>query len=201
MGKLTWNFLGEIFEGQFKITPSEAADILYKYIFTDTSWKGRLDKKRKIDEIGRMWQDDTNKGAFVFILKKEKELKKKFKRAAIKKLYESPEFDFFCQTCGLVYKRYKNGLHRFQKDKSMWLQQLGFVGKYKKNKMFSRARKRLAKREVRLKKAFKDFEQTIKDDNILRGQGIKNRKEKIDSGEWEEVRSIYGDVSLRRIQK
>ena len=72
MGKLTWNFLGEIFEGQFKITPSEAADILYKYIFTDTSWKGRLDKKRKIDEIGRMWQDDTNKGAFVFILKKEK---------------------------------------------------------------------------------------------------------------------------------
>ena len=45
MGKLTWKFLGEIFEGQFKITPTEAADVLYKYLFTDTSWKGRLDKK------------------------------------------------------------------------------------------------------------------------------------------------------------
>jgi len=196
MGKLTWKLLGEIFEGQFKITPTEAADVLYKYLFTDTSWKGRLDKKRSINEIGRMWKDDTNKAAFMFILKKEKELRKKFGTASVRKLYDSPEFDYFCQTCELVYKKYKNGLHRFQKDKGMWMQQLGFVGKYKRNKMFSRARKRIAKRQAKLEKVFEDSEQKLKEENILIGPGIKHRKELIASGEWEEVKS-----GLRKIQK
>jgi hypothetical protein len=196
MGKLTWKFLGEIFEGQFKITPTEAADVLYRYLFTDTSWKGRLDKKRSINEVGQMWKDDTNKAAFMFILNKEKELKEKIGRASVRKLYDSPEFDFFCQTCGLVYKKYSNGLHRFQKDKGMWLQQLGFVGKYKRNKMFSRARKRIAKRQAKLEKVFEDGEQKRKEENISRSRGIQNRKALIASGEWEEVKS-----GLRKIQK
>ena len=78
----------------------------------------------------------------------------------------------------------------------MWLQQLGFVGKYKRNKMFSRARKRIAKRQAKLEKVFEDSEQKLKDENILIGPGIKNRKELIASGEWEEVKS-----GLRKIQK
>ena len=88
MGKITWSwkFLGDIFEGQFKITPTEAADVLYKYLFTDTSWKGRLDKKRSINEIGRMWKDDTNKAAFMFLLKKEKRVKRKNWKSLCKKI-------------------------------------------------------------------------------------------------------------------
>ena len=62
--------------------------------------------------------------------------------------------------------------------------------------MFSRASKRIAKRQAKLEKIFESSEQKMKDENISRGHGIKKRKELIASGEWEEVKS-----GLRKIQK
>jgi len=51
MGKLTWKSLGFIYgHKQFGMTPEEASDVLQKYLFTDTTWKGSQKVK------GRVWR-------------------------------------------------------------------------------------------------------------------------------------------------
>ena len=101
MGKLTWQHLGWVYEDQFGISPEEAAEILTKHIFTDTTWKGTHK-----NPIGRMWKDHANIYAFFTLLDKLKKLKKSDGKNASRKLfYESGEFLYFIQTAGLIYKR------------------------------------------------------------------------------------------------
>ena len=81
-GKITWKLLGEIYEGQFGVTTQEAADVLYKHVFTDTTWKGTHK-----NPIGRMWTDRDNIYAFFLLLDKLKELKKSAGKSASKNLF------------------------------------------------------------------------------------------------------------------
>ena len=61
MGKLTWQQLGLIYEGNFGVDPTEAAAIISEHLFTK-NWTGDKDK------IGRMWQDQEICAAFVWYL-------------------------------------------------------------------------------------------------------------------------------------
>tara|TARA_R110000803_G_scaffold62957_2_gene123417 strand:- start:4461 stop:4952 length:492 start_codon:yes stop_codon:yes gene_type:complete len=50
MGKITWNDLRHIFEGQYGLTADEAGKIISKELFSK-NWFGTPDK------VGRMWED------------------------------------------------------------------------------------------------------------------------------------------------
>ena len=72
MGKLTWKMLEAIYGGdQFKVTPEEASEVLQKYLFTDTTWKGSRKKK------GRVWLDMECRVALVCLLREHKKLIKR----------------------------------------------------------------------------------------------------------------------------
>ena len=84
MGKLTWQQLGLIYEGNFGVDPTEAAAIISEHLFTK-NWTGDKDK------IGRMWQDQEICAAFVWYLKEVEKYQKKNRLSfgkAVMRLYE-----------------------------------------------------------------------------------------------------------------
>jgi len=192
-GKITWKLLGEIYEGQFGVTTQEAADVLYKHVFTDTTWKGTHK-----NPIGRIWKSCANVYAFFLVLDKLKKLKKSFGKRASKKLfYESGEFLYFIQTAGLVYKKNPQGFKQFQNDFGLWTKHVPlFKGKYK-----GRARWKHDKFEKSIKKKVAKADKIIKAENISRDKAMQTRKQRIESGESEEVEDTYGNISLRPIKK
>jgi|TARA_B100001964_G_scaffold5140_1_gene5550 hypothetical protein len=197
MGKLTWQHLGWVYEDQFGISPEEAAEILTKHIFTDTTWKGTHK-----NPIGRMWKDHANIYAFFTLLDKLKKLKKSDGKNASRKLfYESGEFLYFIQTAGLIYKRSPKGLKKFQNDFGLWTKHVPlFKGKFK-----GRARWKHDKINKKIRKQVNKFEKIrearIKTENVSREKGLKNRDQLIRSGEYKEVKNIYGNINLKRVIK
>jgi len=193
MGKLTWQHLGWVYEDQFGMSPEEAADVLSKYLFTDTTWKGTHK-----NPIGRIWKDRNNIYAFFLLLERLKKLKKSFGKSASRKLfYESGEFVYFIQTAGLVYKKNPQGFKQFQNDFGLWTKHVPlFKGKYK-----GRARWKHNKFEKGIKKKVAKADKIIKAENISRDKAMKTRKQRIESREYEEVKDIRGNINLRRIIK
>ena len=193
MGKLTWQHLGWVYEDQFGMSPEEAADVLSKYLFTDTTWKGTHK-----NPIGRIWKDRNNIYAFFLLLERLKKLKKSFGKSASRKLfYESGEFVYFIQTAGLVYKKNPQGFKQFQNDFGLWTKHVPlFKGKYK-----GRARWKHNKIEKSLKKKVAKADKIIKAENISRDKAMKTRKQRIESREYEEVKDMHGNINLRRIIK
>ena len=192
-GKITWKLLGEIYEGQFGVTTQEAADVLYKHVFTDTTWKGTHK-----NPIGRMWKDQDNIYAFFLLLEKLKELKKSVGKSASRKLfYKSGEFVYFIKTAGLVYKKNSGGFKKFQNDFGLWTQQVPI---FKKNYK-GRAKRKYNEIEKSLKKKVAKADKILKAENISLDKAMKNRKQSIESGEYEEVKDSYGNINLRRLKK
>ena len=101
MGKLTWKMLEAIYGGdQFKVTPEEASEVLQKYPFTDTTWKGSRKKK------GRVWLDMECRVALVCLVREHQKLiKKNYHNSTRKLFFESSEFEMFSQVTNIVYKK------------------------------------------------------------------------------------------------
>ena len=158
MGKLTWKSLGAIYGGkQFGVTPEEAADVLSKYIFTDTTWKGGKNK------VGRMWKDIDNRVALVCLVRAHQKFRTINRKTATKKLYNSAEFEMFCMTTNVVYRKYNNGFHRFQKDFVNWKQLPDVKNFYAKNDTYNKkAMKRVTKIVQKMKDVMADNERRMK---------------------------------------
>ena len=152
MGKLTWQQLGLIYEGNFGVDPTEAAAIISEHLFTK-NWTGDKDK------IGRMWQDQEICAAFVWYLKEVEKYQKKnrlsftkaVERMCLEKHPEHNQFLAYAKIKRLKPKRFRNLV-------SIWLK-LPFVKT--KTKVYSKSymaqlkqiKNKLQKRAAELKKA------------------------------------------------
>jgi len=193
MGKLTWQHLGWVYEDQFGMSPKEAADILSKYLFTDTTWKGTYK-----NPIGRIWKDEQNINALLIVLAKLKSLEKTVgKRNARNELfYNTGTFEYFLQTTNLVYKKNHLGFKRFQNDLALWTKRVPLF-----SSRIKRKRKKPDPLTRKIKKQIYKYDEKIKAENIAAAEGKKRRKQLLASGEYEEVKNIYGDSSLRKVLK
>ena len=116
MGKLTWKMLEAIYGGdQFGVTPEEASNVLQKYLFTDTTWKG----SRK--QEGRVWRDLQCRVALVCLVREHQRLiKKNYHNSTRKLFFESSEFQVFSQETNILYKKTEAGFKQFQHDFVIW---------------------------------------------------------------------------------
>ena len=165
MGKLTWKSLGFIYgHKQFGMTPEEASDVLQKYLFTDTTWKGG----RKLK--GRVWRDKESRVALVCLVREHLRLRKKNYHNSTRKLFfESPEFETFCQVTNIIYKKTGNGFHQFQQDFSHWKKLPDIKGFYEKNDTYTKkAVRRVKKLNDSIKKVFADNEKRMKAEGRIR---------------------------------
>tara|TARA_R100001086_G_scaffold237081_1_gene160949 strand:+ start:2013 stop:2543 length:531 start_codon:yes stop_codon:yes gene_type:complete len=165
MGKLTWKSLGFIYgHKQFGMTPEEASDVLQKYLFTDTTWKGG----RKLK--GRVWRDKESRVALVCLVREHLRLRKKNYHNSTRKLFfESPEFETFCQITNIIYKKTANGFHQFQQDFSHWKKLPDIKGFYEKNDTYTKkAVRRVKKLNDSIKKVFADNEKRMKAEGRIR---------------------------------
>ena len=165
MGKLTWKMLGHIYgHKQFGMTPEEASDVLQKYLFTDTTWKGG----RKLK--GRVWRDKESRVALVCLVREHLRLRKKNYHNSTRKLFfESPEFETFCQVTNIIYKKTANGFHQFQQDFSHWKKLPDIKGFYEKNDTYTKkAVRRVKKLNDSIKKVFADNEKRMRAEGRIR---------------------------------
>jgi len=165
MGKLTWKSLGFIYgHKQFGMTPEEASDVLQKYLFTDTTWKGG----RKLK--GRVWRDKESRVALVCLVREHLRLRKKNYHNSTRKLFfESPEFETFCQVTNIIYKKTGNGFHQFQQDFSHWKKLPDIKGFYEKNDTYTKkAVRRVKKLNDSIKKVFADNEKRMRAEGRIR---------------------------------
>ena len=114
MGKLTWQQLGRILEGEeFNITPEEASKIIFDVVLSK-DWKGSANK------IGKMWQDQEVVIAWTRVLHAFDELIKKHgKSKAMKNFYKKDrEYFNWCLTSKTDYpseKTFRNYFALFNK--------------------------------------------------------------------------------------
>ena len=191
MSKITWQQLGLIFEGQFGVTAEEATEIISKEIFSN-NWKHGANGK-----VGRMWQDEVVVANFTHVLEEEDKLAKKVgrKKVARELFFTSDKLAMFVLIARLRYKRTNAGFKTFKNDYAKWKRLKVFKNVWKAG---SRTLNKLRKRTTA---KTRKFEAMMKAESISRSKGIKNRKEMLASGKFEEVPSIYGVKTLRPIQK
>ena len=153
MGKLTWQQLGLIYEGNFGVDPTEAAAIISEHLFTK-NWTGDKDK------IGRMWQDQEICAAFVWYLKEVEKYQKKNRLSfnkALERMVNEDHGDYYSFRLSAKLSK-KISAKRFQNLVSIWLK-LPFVKT--KTKVYSKSymaqlkqiKNKLQKRAAELKKA------------------------------------------------
>ena len=153
MGKLTWQQLGLIYEGNFGVDPTEAAAIISEHLFTK-NWTGDKDK------IGRMWQDQEICAAFVWYLKEVEKYQKKNRLSftkAVERMVNEDHSDYYSFRLSAKLSK-KISAKRFQNLVSIWLK-LPFVKT--KTKVYSKSymaqlkqiKNKLQKRAAELKKA------------------------------------------------
>jgi len=102
MGKLTWQQLGQILEGQFNTTPDEAAETIFATLL-NKDWKGSATK------VGKMWQDQSTVEAWTRVLYVYDELAAKHgKSKAMLNFYNKHTTYFeWCATSKTSYKTLK----------------------------------------------------------------------------------------------
>lgn len=148
MGKLTWDDLRLIYEGQFGVTANEASDIIAKELFSK-KWVGTPDK------IGRMWEDVENCISFSeFLIEVDKFKKKKnyTQTAAIEAMHEEKHAavkKFSKETRTFVFK---HGSERFRNLVIQWQKQLREAGFLKQKPISAFKEKRLMDAAKRMDK-------------------------------------------------
>jgi|TARA_Y100000294_G_scaffold140914_1_gene134787 hypothetical protein len=142
MGKLTWKSLGFIYgHKQFGMTPEEASDVLQKYLFTDTTWKGSQKVK------GRVWRDKESRVALVCLVREHQKLRKKNYHNSTRELFfKSPEFEMFSQVTNILYKKNAKGFKNFQNDFAIWKKLPDIKGFYEKNDSYTKKAMRRVKK-------------------------------------------------------
>ena len=135
MKKFTWEQLGLIFEGQYKISAAEAAEILTKEIYSH-HWKHGAAGK-----IGRMWRDPLIVSTFTHVLEEEDILAKKVGRKKCQKelFYSGKKFSQFLLVAGLVFKN----------DYAKWKKIPNFINTWKRGDIgLAKARAKVAKKKA-----------------------------------------------------
>tara|TARA_R100001244_G_scaffold16580_1_gene17952 strand:+ start:348 stop:908 length:561 start_codon:yes stop_codon:yes gene_type:complete len=186
MKKFTWQNLGQIFEGQFKLTTAEAATILTGHIFNH-KWKHGKDKN-----IGMMWRDKIIVAAFTNVLAEEEELAKQVgRKKSLRKLFDDGvRWGQFKILAGLKYKKGSEGFRTFRNDYGLWKKLKLFKGAYKTGKITSK------KFEKRIKARVYGADKILNAENKNMVAGIEHTKKLLESGEFE-----MGPTGLRRIPK
>ena len=186
MKKFTWQHLGQIFEGQFKLTTAEAATILTGHIFNH-KWKHGKDKN-----IGMMWRDKKIVAAFTNVLVEEEEIAKEVgRKKTLKKLFDDGvSWKHFKILAGLIYKKGSEGFRTFRNDYGKWKRLKFFKGAYKtgkrtENKFLKRELRKVSRRNKILNAENKDMD-----------AGLKNTIKLLESGQYE-----MGPAGLRKIPK
>ena len=186
MTKFTWKALGQIFEGQFKLTASEAATILTGHIFNH-KWKHGKDKN-----IGMMWRDEMIVAAFTNVIAEEEELAKEVgRKKALRKLFDDGvRWGQFKILAGLTYKKSSKGFSTFRNDIRAWKKLKFFKNVWKKGKI---TKIKFHKRHLRKIKA---ADKILSLENKQKAEGEDYTKRLIASGKYEQTPS-----GLRKIQK
>jgi len=187
--KFTWQSLGQIFEGQFKLTIAEAATILTGHIFNH-KWKHGKDKN-----IGMMWRDEMIVAAFINVLGEEEELAKEVgRKKALRKLFDDGViWKQFKILAGLKYKKGSEGFRTFRNDYGLW----------KRLKLFKNVKNVYKTGKITSKKFGKQIKAKVyAADKILSAEnkdmdaGRLHTRKLLESGEFE-----MGPTGLRRIPK
>ena len=187
--KFTWKSLGQIFEGQFKLTIAEAATILTGHIFNH-KWKHGKDKN-----IGMMWRDEMIVAAFINVLGEEEELAKEVgRKKALRKLFDDGViWKQFKILAGLKYKKGSEGFRTFRNDYGLW----------KRLKLFKNVKNVYKTGKITSKKFGKQIKAKVyAADKILSAEnkdmdaGRLHTRKLLESGEFE-----MGPTGLRRIPK
>ena len=184
--KFTWQSLGQIFEGQFKLTIAEAATILTGHIFNH-KWKHEKDKN-----IGMMWRDEMIVAAFTNVLAEEEELAKEVgRKKALRKLFDDGvRWGQFKILAGLEYKKSALGFRTFRNDMRKWKRLKFFKNVYKTGKITS---KKFGKR---IKAKVYAADKILSAENKDMDAGRLHTRKLLESGEFE-----MGPTGLRRIPK
>lgn len=191
----TWQQLGLIFEGQFGVTPKEAAKIISNEIF-GRNWKHGIR-----NTAGRMWDDEDVIANFTQVLEEEDRLAKKFGRKnAVKELFKTDKLKIFFIIANLKYS--KSGYKTFKNDYARWKKLKSFKNVWKKGKRISKkTHARLLRKISKADKVLKEILRRPLADRKKMLQGQEHTKKLIDAGDFEEVKNIYGDINLRRVPK
>jgi hypothetical protein len=192
MAKLTWQQLGRIYEGAYGVTVEEAAKIISKEIF------GRNWKHGSGGECGRMWGDEVVVANFTQVLEEEDRLAKKFgRKKAVKELFKSKQLKIFIIIAKLQYS--KSGYKTFKNDYGKWKKLKVFKNVWKKGK---RTSKKLDPRlEMKLSARVRAADKILKASNEMMAEGIAHTKKLLESGEYEKIKDMQGNISLRKIPK
>lgn len=186
MKKFTWQNLGQIFEGQFKLTTAEAATILTGHIFNH-KWKHGKDKN-----IGMMWRDKLIVAAFTNVIAEEEEIAKQVgRKKALRKLFDDGvSWKQFKILAGLEYKKSVLGFRTFRNDMRKWKRLKFFKNVWKSGKITSK------KFDQRIKARVYAADKILNAENEKMAGGIKHTKKLLESGKYE-----MGPTGLRRIPK
>jgi len=184
--KFTWQSLGQIFEGQFKLTIAEAATILTGHIFNH-KWKHGKDKN-----IGMMWRDEMIVAAFINVLGEEEELAKEVgRKKALRKLFDDGvRWGQFKILAGLEYKKSALGFRTFRNDMRKWKRLKFFKNVYKTGKRTEN------KKQKRIKTKTYAADKVLDAEHDKEVEGRLHTKKLLESGEFE-----MGPTGLRRIPK
>lgn len=191
MKKFTWQHLGQIFEGQFKLTTAEAATILTGHIFNH-KWKHGRDKK-----IGMMWRDKTIVKAFTNVLAEEEELAKQVgRKKSLRKLFnDGVRWKQFKILAGLEYKKSALGFKTFRNDYGRWKRLKFFKNVYKTGKITSK------KFEKRIKAKVYAVDKVLSAEHVQEAKGRAHTKRLLEIGDFEEIKDMHGNIGLRKIPK
>ena len=147
MGKLTWKSLGLIYEGNFNVSPEEAAQFISDGLF-HKGWVGEKGKP------GRMWEDQEHCRALCELLLeidiRGKKDKTKFK-TTLRKMFKEKDtaIAIFQTECRIAITNFDTFY-----NKMMFWQQLPFV-KQRPKKLSPSYKKRKEAADRKLKRALK----------------------------------------------
>ena len=191
MKKFTWQHLGQIFEGQFNLTTAEAAEILTGHIFNH-KWKHGKDKN-----IGMMWRDEMIVAAFTHVIAEEEEFAKQVgRKKSLRKLFnDGVSWVRFKEIAGLKYTKGGEGYRTFVNDIRAWKRLKFFKNVYLTGKRTEN------KKQKRIKTKTYAADKVLDAEHDKEVEGRLHTKKLLESGEYEKIKDMLGNIGLRKIQK
>jgi|TARA_Y100000310_G_scaffold342320_1_gene445030 hypothetical protein len=146
--KTSWAQLGMVFGGHLNVTPDEAAEVLTKHLFKDTTWKGNYE-----NPLGRMWRDVEVVNEFQHALSDREKLIKKYgtMKATRQWFYYSGSFFRFTLFGNIVYEKNESGFKRFQNDFAIWKKLPFFKARFQKKKKLAAISDKKLRKKVKEK--------------------------------------------------
>ena len=112
-------------------------------------------------------------------------------------LFKSKQLKIFIIIAKLQYS--KSGYKTFKNDYGKWKKLKVFKNVWKKGK---RTSKKLDPRlEMKLSARVRAADKILKASNEMRAEGIAHTKKLLESGEYEKIKDMQGNISLRKIPK